>query len=119
MHTPDKLNLFDDENLSAIDLVNFVNRTLSLREREVFVPLARGTELKEIAARFQITYKTMRAHRTQILQKLGLANRSELAVLYYRVNKLFVPPDPSIGPMTRIYHFQRRSRAGKEMPKTD
>jgi DNA-binding NarL/FixJ family response regulator len=56
---------------------------LSTREFEVFMALARGRRVSEIAAELGISIKTVSTHRTRILEKLGLTSNVELA-LYAR-----------------------------------
>jgi DNA-binding NarL/FixJ family response regulator len=51
---------------------------LTLRQREILKLLAEGKNTKEVAALLAISSKTADAHRTQIMQKLGLRSQSEL-----------------------------------------
>jgi DNA-binding NarL/FixJ family response regulator len=57
--------------------------TLSSRELEVLLELARGRRVKEIAADLGISFKTVSTYRTRILEKLDLESNVELA-LYAR-----------------------------------
>ena len=52
---------------------------LTPREREVLQHIARGYMYKEIAARLQISTKTVEAHVSAVLRKLQLSNRHELS----------------------------------------
>jgi DNA-binding NarL/FixJ family response regulator len=51
---------------------------LSDREREVLKLLADGLALKEIATRLVLSVKTVDAHKTNLMRKLDLHDRSEL-----------------------------------------
>jgi two-component system, NarL family, nitrate/nitrite response regulator NarL len=53
---------------------------LTLRELDVSQGVALGMTNKEIAREFLLTEKTVKHHMTQILSKLGLRNRVELAL---------------------------------------
>lgn len=63
---------------------------LTEREREVLVLIARGYTNKQIASTLIVTEKTARNHVSHILEKLGLARRSEAAV--FAVEHKLVPP---------------------------
>jgi DNA-binding NarL/FixJ family response regulator len=52
---------------------------LTAREREVLRHIARGYMYKEIAARLNISAKTVEAHVSAVLRKLQLSNRHELS----------------------------------------
>ncbi len=51
---------------------------LSAREREVLCDVAQGFTNKEIAARMQISVKTVETHKANLMQKLGLRGRAEI-----------------------------------------
>jgi DNA-binding CsgD family transcriptional regulator len=51
---------------------------LSEREREILKLTAEGTRTKEIAARLHISPKTVEAHRTHLMTKLGCGSMVEL-----------------------------------------
>lgn len=53
-------------------------RVLSTREFEVFMLLARGAAVEEIAARLFVSAKTVANYQTAIRQKTGLANAREM-----------------------------------------
>ena len=57
-----------------------VNRSKDLtdRQREVLQMLAEGRSLKEIAAVLQIKYRTVRFHKSRIMEELGITTNSEL-----------------------------------------
>ncbi len=63
---------------------------LTEREREVLALVARGYTNKHIAEALFVSEKTARNHVSHILEKLGLARRSEAAV--YAVEHHLVPP---------------------------
>ncbi len=52
--------------------------TLTEREREILVLLAQGKSYQEIAQTLFISVKTVDFHRTNLMRKLGLKNRTEL-----------------------------------------
>lgn len=63
---------------------------LTEREREVLALIARGYTNKHIADTLFVTEKTARNHVSHILEKLGLARRSEAAA--FAVEHKLVPP---------------------------
>jgi DNA-binding NarL/FixJ family response regulator len=63
---------------------------LTEREREVLALIARGYTNKQIAETLYVSEKTARNHVSHILEKLGLARRSEAAA--YAVEHKLVPP---------------------------
>lgn len=52
--------------------------TLTEREREILILLAQGKSYQEIAQTLFISVKTVDFHRTNLMRKLGLKNRTEL-----------------------------------------
>lgn len=52
--------------------------TLSDREYQVFRMLASGTSVSEIAARLNLSVKTVSTHKSRLLEKLGARNQTEL-----------------------------------------
>jgi DNA-binding NarL/FixJ family response regulator len=54
---------------------------LTPREHEVVIGIARGETNAEISARLFMSVATVKAHITHILTKLGLANRTQIALL--------------------------------------
>jgi two-component system, NarL family, response regulator DevR len=63
---------------------------LTEREREVLTLIARGYTNKQIAEALDVSEKTARNHVSHILEKLGLARRSEAAA--FAVEHNLVPP---------------------------
>ena len=51
---------------------------LSAREREVLHLIAEGMSAKEVAAELEISTKTVEAHRTSLMRKLGVRKATEL-----------------------------------------
>jgi DNA-binding NarL/FixJ family response regulator len=51
---------------------------LSDREFQVFRMIARGASVSEIARELSLSVKTISTHKTRIMEKMGLANQSEL-----------------------------------------
>jgi DNA-binding CsgD family transcriptional regulator len=60
--------------------------TLTERENEVLVRLSQGQHNKEIALALSITVHTVEQHLKHIYRKLGIENRTEAAILYWRHN---------------------------------
>ena len=54
---------------------------LSLREQEVAQLLARGNSNKEIARQLEITERTVKAHVSAMLEKLGARDRLQLSLI--------------------------------------
>ena len=57
---------------------------LTAREREVVRLVAEGLDNREVAAAAYMGEGTVRNHISQILAKLGLRNRTQIAVAYWR-----------------------------------
>ncbi|MCC5796863.1 MAG: response regulator transcription factor [Methylophaga sp.] len=65
----------DKEKIQAV-------KTLSPKELEVAELVSHGATNKMIARRMDITERTVKAHLTAIFQKLGIADRLSLAILF-------------------------------------
>jgi DNA-binding NarL/FixJ family response regulator len=65
---------------------------LTERERQVIGQLARGRSNKQIALALGISERTARTHVSNILLKLGLASRTEAALLAAREGATQEPP---------------------------
>lgn len=63
---------------------------LSRRESELLPLLARGLTLREAARHMTITYKTADSYRTNLLRKLGIRDRVELA--RYAIRQRIIDP---------------------------
>src|ERR1019366_1392019 len=57
---------------------------LTPREREVLAQLARGRSNREIARVLQVSEKTVKAHVSSVLAKLGVSDRTQAALLAVR-----------------------------------
>ena len=65
---------------------------LSDREYQVFRMLASGTSVSEIAARLNLSVKTVSTHKARLLEKLGARNQTEL-VHYALKHRLIDDPN--------------------------
>src|SRR5262249_36306143 len=63
-------------------------RALSPRETEVMKLLAEGSSVKDIATLLALSTKTIEAHRTNLMRKLGLHNRVQL--VKYAIQEGFI-----------------------------
>ena len=63
---------------------------LSSREREVLQLIAEGLSAKEVASQLEISTKTVEAHRTSVMRKLGARKATEL-VRYALRHRLIEP----------------------------
>jgi len=71
---------------------------LSDREFQVFQMIANGAAVGAIAKQLSLSVKTVSTHKTRIMEKMGLANQSEL-IRYAIENKLL---DDSPGPSPKV-----------------
>jgi DNA-binding NarL/FixJ family response regulator len=62
---------------------------LSDRQREVLQMLAEGRSMKEIAFVLQIAHRTVRFHKSRIMEELGIATNSEL--VQYAIKHAIIP----------------------------
>jgi DNA-binding NarL/FixJ family response regulator len=69
------------------------HESLSSREFEVFRMLVAGVSVTEIAAKLNLSVKTVSTHKANLMQKMGLRNQSEL-IRYALKNGLADPLDP-------------------------
>jgi DNA-binding NarL/FixJ family response regulator len=73
--------------------------SLTARERQIVSVLVAGCANKEIARRFNISERTVKHHVTNILHKLGLTSRLELAVFALRHPlRVFVRSGSTVAP---------------------
>jgi DNA-binding NarL/FixJ family response regulator len=57
---------------------------LTRRERQIAELVARGRQNKEIAAELSINESTVKNHVTNLMNKIGVRNRTELAIRWQR-----------------------------------
>ncbi len=85
-------NVFGDEitgklpalmNLSP-EMKNFESYDISKKEQKIISLVAEGLNNREIAERLFLSEGTVRNYLSQILEKLELRDRTQLAVFYYR-----------------------------------
>lgn len=60
------------------------HESLSERELQVFLRLARGESVSDIAAALNLSVKTVSTYRTRLLEKLGVSSNAELAAYALR-----------------------------------
>jgi DNA-binding NarL/FixJ family response regulator len=71
---------------SARESARLALRTMSPREHEVVLAIARGHTNAEIATELYMGVPTVKAHITHILTKLQLGNRTQIALLAHDAN---------------------------------
>jgi two-component system, NarL family, response regulator NreC len=70
--------------------------TLTKREREILKMLAEGKSVKEIATGFELSVKTVEAHKFNLMRKLDIHNKAQL-VQYAIQKKIIRLPDLAFG----------------------
>jgi FixJ family two-component response regulator len=80
-----------DKNEQLHSLQTLVDR-LTPRERQVFERVARGRMNKEIARELGATERTIKAHRSNIMDKLHIASVTELVLIAERLRVLVEQP---------------------------
>jgi FixJ family two-component response regulator len=80
-----------DKNEQLHSLQTLVDR-LTPRERQVFERVARGKMNKEIARALGATERTIKAHRSNIMDKLHIASAAELVLIAERLSILAEQP---------------------------
>ena len=68
--------------------------TLTKREREILKMLAEGKSVKEIATGFDLSVKTVEAHKFNLMRKLDIHNKAQL-VQYAIQKKVIRLPEPA------------------------
>lgn len=86
--SPGVLKGMVSQYISQPDKIKSGYETLSEREREVLVLLAEGHSLKDIAGQFDLSVKTVDAHKCNLMRKLDLHDRSGL--IRYAIRKRLV-----------------------------
>src|SRR5262249_57792804 len=62
--------------------------TLTKREREILKMLAEGRSVKEIATSFDLSVKTVEAHKFNLMRKLDIHNKAQL--VQYAIQKKII-----------------------------
>ena len=62
-------------------LRNLAHEPLTTRERQIVLVLSEGVTNKEIGRRLRLAEGTVKVHLHRIYRKLGIANRTSLAIL--------------------------------------
>ena len=68
----------------AVSVARTETAPLSPRQQQIWQAIADGMSNGEIAERYRISLNTTKAHVRELLQRLGVRNRTEAATLYYR-----------------------------------
>ncbi len=63
--------------------------TLTKRERDIFLLVARGLTSRQIATRYRCSQRTVETHRSRIMAKMGFRSRDDL--IRYAGERKFVP----------------------------
>lgn len=71
------------------------HETLTQRQREVLQLVAEGKTSAEIAARLNISPRTVENHRAAVMQRLGLQNHTDL--IRHAMRYGLIPPDEELG----------------------
>ena len=69
------------------DTADSIEGLLGEREREITALVAEGLDNRDIAARLFLSEGTVRNHISAILDKLGLTNRTQLAILWLNAHR--------------------------------
>ena len=78
-HWTPQLNVADEQLLSSMQSL----QSLTPREREVAHAIAQGKPNAVIAAELYMSVATVKAHTSRLLTKLGLGNRTQIALLVH------------------------------------
>lgn len=63
---------------------------LTIREREIFELLINNYSTDEIATTLNISKKTVRNHISNVIQKLGVSNRSQAIIELIKLNNIII-----------------------------
>jgi two-component system, NarL family, response regulator NreC len=87
--------------------------TLTTRERDVLKMLAEGKSVKEIACGFNLSTKTIDAHKFNLMRKLDIHNKTQL--VHYAVQKKIIQiPNLADEPSTDLVAHASGEHAAKE-----
>ena len=65
---------------------DFMNKIVTLREKEIFDLLISNNTTKEISQKLNISEKTVRNHISNVMQKLGVKSRSGAIIELLKLN---------------------------------
>jgi DNA-binding NarL/FixJ family response regulator len=66
---------------ALLDNLRVLVGALTLREKEVFTPVARGKRNKQIAYQLGTSERTVKAHRHAVMEKLQVRSAAEAAAI--------------------------------------
>lgn len=69
------------------------HKSLTHREMDIFLRLAAGKKISDIAAELGISVKTVSTHKARVMEKMGMSSSSQL-IQYAIVNSLFGKAEP-------------------------
>jgi two-component system, NarL family, response regulator NreC len=69
---------------------------LTRREREILKMLAEGRSVKEIATGFELSVKTVDAHKFNLMRKLDIHNKAQLVQYAIQKKVVRLPPQPDV-----------------------
>jgi DNA-binding NarL/FixJ family response regulator len=69
------------------------HKSLTHREMDIFLRLAAGKKISDIAAELGISAKTVSTHKARVMEKMGMSSSSQL-IQYAIVNSLFGKAEP-------------------------
>ncbi len=75
------------DDISSISLEKYLHKSLSAREHEVFLDIAKGIKPNNIADKYSIKPKTISTYRKRILEKMSLNSNAEI-IRYAIENRL-------------------------------
>jgi DNA-binding NarL/FixJ family response regulator len=81
--------------VADLDEINkdHTHTSLTHREMEIFLRLAAGRKISDIAAELGISVKTVSTHKARVMEKMGMTSSSQL-IQYAIVNSLFGKAQP-------------------------